>query len=391
MRLRRMSAPRTFVTLAAALGILLAPTLTAGTARAATEPDPPGKPITVMTRNLYLGADLDELVKAVAGISDPLQAFMTLGRETFKTRQVVDRTDFPLRSQLLAAEIAATNPDLVGLQEVALWRSGQLQPQLVGVPNATDVDYDFLAILLDDLADAGMEYEAVSVQTEADVEAPSFEVAPGPGARDVRLTMRDVVLMKVDDGLTVVDEEVGHYSAALSVPVAGRAITFTRGWNRVDVRAGNRELRFINTHFEAFGSNFTLAQAQELLSGPADHEGTTVIACDCNTNPLSDRLSGGVEHRAPYQAIVGDGFTDGWLQWRPAAEGLTSGLNETVDEPTPTFENRIDFVFTRTADGDPLSVDRGTIVGADQAVRDAVGIWPSDHAGVVLRLRGLPG
>ena len=389
MRVRSHSWTGRIAVVTTALGLVLAPTPT--TAAPAPDTAPPGKPITVMTRNLYLGADIDAPVRAVVGITDPTLAFLTLGRATYRARRIVDRTNFPLRSELLAAEIAANRPDLVGLQEVALWRSGPLEPTQVAVPNASTVDYDFLAILLADLADAGVDYRAVSVQQEADVEAPSFETFPGPGARDIRLTMRDVVLMRVDDGLTLLDEGVGHYDAALTVPVAGRTLRFTRGYNRVDVRAGSQELRFVNTHFEAFGSNFALAQARELITGPAGHDGTTVIACDCNTNPLDGRVSGGVEHRAPYEYIVGQGFTDQWLTWRPADQGLTSGLNETVDEPTPSFTNRIDFIFARTAGGEPLTVDRGGIVGADQTVRDSAGIWPSDHAGVVLRLRGFTG
>lgn len=47
-------------------------------------------------------------------------------------------------------------------------------------------------------------------------------------------------------------------------------------------------------------------------------------------------------------------------------------------------------IFGRTATGAPLGVDRGEITGEDPNDRDAAsGLWPSDHAGVVLRLRGL--
>ncbi len=46
-------------------------------------------------------------------------------------------------------------------------------------------------------------------------------------------------------------------------------------------------------------------------------------------------------------------------------------------------------VFGRTASGDGLRVDRGQVTGNELSDRDAAtGLWPSDHAGVVLRLRG---
>ena len=127
------------------------------------------------------------------------------------TRAIVDQTAFEVRSRLLADEIARTEPDLVGLQEVAWWRHGGLQLMQVGVRNATETDYDFLQILMDDLAAVGAHYVPVSIAPRADVEGPSFTGSPfngtmGADARDVRLTMRDVVLMHVEDGLSVTGE-----------------------------------------------------------------------------------------------------------------------------------------------------------------------------------------
>ena len=76
---------------------------------------------------------------------------LALGQANHELREIVDRTDFPTRSRLLAAEIAAARPDLIALQEVALWRQGPIELDQLGRPNATDVDYDFLATLLADL------------------------------------------------------------------------------------------------------------------------------------------------------------------------------------------------------------------------------------------------
>ena len=60
-----------------------------------------------------------------------------------------------------------------------------------------------------------------------------------------------------------------------------------------------------------------------------------------------------------------------------------------MDATAAGFDHRIDLVLARTAAGG-AAVDRGTVTGNDVADRDpATGLWPSDHAGVVLRLRGL--
>jgi hypothetical protein len=61
-----------------------------------------------------------------------------------------------------------------------------------------------------------------------------------------------------------------------------------------------------------------------------------------------------------------------------------------VNDPTAAgFDHRIDMVFARTQAGDALAVDRGEVTGTDLADRDPeTGLWPSDHGGVMLRLRG---
>jgi hypothetical protein len=105
-----------------------------------------------------------------------------------------------------------------------------------------------------------------------------------------------------------------------------------------------------------------------------------------------------VPHKAPYDLITGaGGYTDLWKDsGRPADlpgfdGGDTAGLNERVNEAAPgSWTHRIDMVFGRTADGDELATDRGRVTGRDGDPRDpATGLWPSDHAGVLMRVRGL--
>ena len=86
---------------------------------------PPAKPVTVMTRNLYLGADINRPVAAAlaaqAAGGTAQQILVALANATHVTRAIVDDTDFTVRADLLADEIAATEPDLIGLQEVTWW------------------------------------------------------------------------------------------------------------------------------------------------------------------------------------------------------------------------------------------------------------------------------
>lgn len=383
--------------LAATASAAIALPMAVASAQASPSPAPPGKPITVMTRNIYLGADIDRPVRAAllaqAQGKSTQEVVAALAVATDYTRGIVDQTSFPVRSRLLAREIATAKPELVGLQEVALWRSGPLELDKVGVPNATTVDYDFLAILLADLRAAGTPYDAVVVGKRADVESPSFTPTMGR-PRDVRLTMRDVILKRATNSVKVTGEHDQLFTHNLKVAISGVTMDFSRGYQWVDVRAGNTSFRFVNTHLEAFSSDLALAQAQQAVTEATAPGSTTVFVCDCNSDPLLDAVKpqDHVPHKAPYDFITGPGgYTDQWLEWAPAEEGWTSGLSELVNDPTAAgFDHRIDMVFSHTADGRALDVDQGEITGNEVGDRDpATGLWPSDHAGVVLRLRGL--
>jgi hypothetical protein len=162
---------------------------------------------------------------------------------------------------------------------------------------------------------------------------------------------------------------------------------------------GAKTFRFVNTHLESQFSFLALAQAQELLAGPANVAGPVVIVCDCNSDPLDDRVKPGdpTPHSAPYEYLTGvGGFSDEWLEFSPVPEelwtspeqGWTSGFSESVDDDdTASIDHRIDLILARGSDGQPMPADHGVIVGIDDANRSAAGLWPSDHAGVVLRLR----
>jgi hypothetical protein len=360
-----------------------------------------GRPVKVMTRNLYLGANLNGPVRAALSAPTPGAALVAFGNANAKLWQTVVATNFPARAKLLAAEIDERRPHLIGLQEVAMWRSGPVElPNPNGslgnfaLPNATQVDYDFLAGLLTELRAVGQRYEVVATTIEADVEGPAFLGAPGlPGYTpldDHRLTMRDVILRRSKGDIDVFGSGTGNYSnaATFSVTLGGRQFKFTRGYNWADVQVKKRAFRFINTHLESELSGYALAQAFELMSGPAQTDQPVVLACDCNSDPLNHTIKPGdtVPHAAPYELITGPfHFTDEWLLVHTAAQGWTSGLSETVDDDDLSdIDHRIDMVFGRRPDGSAIPADRGWITG--DSARTPQGLWASDHMGVVMRL-----
>ena len=67
-------------------------------------------PVTVMTRNIYLGGNINRPIRAALDRTGR-EGVLALGHANHGLREVVRRTDFTTRSKLLAEEIAATRPD----------------------------------------------------------------------------------------------------------------------------------------------------------------------------------------------------------------------------------------------------------------------------------------
>ncbi|HEX9967556.1 MAG TPA: hypothetical protein VGB06_06395, partial [Solirubrobacterales bacterium] len=226
-----------------------------------------GKVVTVMTRNLYLGADLGPAIAAKT-LSDVVTANGQI------LRQVI-ANDFPTRAEGLADEILATKPDLVGLQEVALWQTTPITPA------GTALTIDYLDLLLDELNRGPDRYEVVVVQNEFGTEVPADangieNDGPGGELADAevlgKLLMRDVILARTGGGVRTWNASGGNFETLLELPVGGEVVAVARGWTAVDARVrGSGPFRFVNTHLEAFHPLVRAAQAAELVApgGPA--------------------------------------------------------------------------------------------------------------------------
>ena len=314
------------------------------------------RPLTVMTRNLDAGTDYGPIF-AATNVSEFLLATTSVWQE-------VQASNIPERMAGIAAEIAATNPDVVSLQEVTLFRTGPLR--FDGALAASTVVYDQLASLVSALAANGLHYSVVRVLNEFDSEAPTLL------GYDVRATDRDALLARSDlpaKVLAVSNVQSALYSTLLPVPILGSTVLVLRGWISADFTSLGRTTRIIGTHLDTYAP-VASAQAVELLAGPAATSLPVIVAADFNTGP-------GVS--ATYGVLLGGGLIDTWTATKPLDPGLTWALHD--EDPsdasaTPTI--RIDLVLERglTPKGDAM-------VGATAADLTPSGLWPSDHAGVV--------
>jgi endonuclease/exonuclease/phosphatase family metal-dependent hydrolase len=329
-----------------------------------------GRDITVMTRNLYLGADLSPAIAAILS-GDPNE----IPPAVSGVWASVQATNFPKRARALADEIRDAHPDLVGLQEAVLWRSEY--PSNFAGPDATHVEYDFVETLLDELCLRGERYVVVASMTGFDVEAPRIRSFDPLEFEDVRLTDRIVILARRGGRGSDV-KTVNPRTGSFATNVAFGDVTVLYGWASVDVRLGGRSFRFVTTHLESDFEDVRLAQAAELLSGPLQTPLPVILAGDLNSNANGDGTS------TAYFNLLGAGFEDAWGTANPGAV-INTCCHDALLASTIPFAipfGRIDHILCR---GD-FDVHSTRIVGARRGDRIR-GLWPSDHAGVVVTLR----
>jgi len=329
--------------------------------------------MTVLTRNLAVGADLTPFASA------PAAQVPFLAAQTWAT---VQASNFPARAQALAREIAETRPHLVGLQEVEIVRTQLPGDAAFGgtIPAAT-VIYDFLALLLDELAARGLGYVPVAVQQNFESELPAFVSFDPLTFLDVRLTDRDVILARAD--VPVANSAGANFTAALPVSVAGTTLLFLRGWTSVEATVGGMTFRFVNTHLEAEGDAFQAAQAAELLAVLADEPLPVVLVGDFNSAADGSGTP-------TYELIASAGYTDAWSESHARAAGYTCCQAADLRNAVSTLSERIDIIFVRDgfASGSVgiLGGVHVDVLGEMPGDRTASGLWPSDHAGVVATL-----
>jgi len=307
----------------------------------------------VMTYNMYVGteyagmttSDYDALLQAVSGLILDARA-----------------SDPAARIEVIARQIADTEPHLVSLQEVATWSTGPSPAQL-------DVEFDYLQMLLDALAARGLAYAPVASLTHFSATLPSSLGV------FVRNTMGVAVIARADlapEDFWLGNVQTATWNALLQIPMPalGQALPFPRGWISADVMYRGKALRFIAAHFDR-ASAYEIAQGRELLQGPANTALPVVVAADMNADASNPA-------HATYQTyldMLRAGFMDTWSEANPGDPGFTKDL--------PTMTRRGDFVMARGR----FRVQAAALVGEEPADMTPGGLWASNHCGVVARLQ----
>lgn len=326
--------------------------------------------LTVMTRNLYFGADLGPVLAA--------PSVPALIAEVTAAYGDVLASNPAARMTRIAEEISVAKPDIVGLQEAVLWRT-RTPSVLTGSPGSEVVAFDFIQMLLDKL---GPTY-ALAVKTTG------FN-ASAPGRlsgvlSDIRLTDREAILVRTDrpaDQFKVLGTGSGTFGAFISAPIAGGAggtVNALRTFAFVDVTVSGVPIRLTTTHLEPDVAPIQVLQGNELIAALGGVPFAQIVLGDFNSKADGSGT-------ATYGNMLAAGFKDAWLD-KGVGDGFTAAQAENLLNFPSALDRRIDFVF-HNGGVETISID---VIGEDPADRIVPpGLWPSDHAGVLATLRVIP-
>jgi endonuclease/exonuclease/phosphatase family metal-dependent hydrolase len=317
--------------------------------------------MTAMTYNLFQGSELSDVVSATSATQ--------LLAAVAKDYSEVVTTNFSERAAAIAAEVQSAGPDLIGLQEAALWKTGA-PSAIYPPPPPTTVSYDLVAMLVQALNDRGLHYAPVAVTNNFTVAGPGLFQS---GFMNVQLTDRVAILARTDEALMIANVRTANFIHNTVLTTLTGPNTLTGGYASVDAAFGSRTERFVTTHLDPFDLTVGAAQANELVHGPLNTDVPVTLTCDCNATPSS----------AVYALLTGAGLKDSWSQAAGTGQpGYTCCQIPTLLDPTSTLASRIDYIFTR---GGGLRATDVEVLGADQASRSTPsGFWPSDHAGLAV-------
>jgi endonuclease/exonuclease/phosphatase family metal-dependent hydrolase len=241
--------------------------------------------VSFMSRNLFIGGDYTSLVVAPPS---------TFRAEAGKFWRHIIASDPKARMKLVAAEVARARPDVLAVQEAALWRTG---PQDGFAPNATHVAYDFLALLNHDLAARGAHYRLAVRQEDLDLEGPTDM------GIDVRVANANAIFVRQGVKVRAAHARAYRTQLAFASPTLG-PITVKRGYAEADLTVRGRNFRVVDTHLEAYSTSVRAQQAGELVGGPLRSKQPVFLIGDLNSAPNSKKPA----DRGAYNVLARAGF-----------------------------------------------------------------------------------
>jgi endonuclease/exonuclease/phosphatase family metal-dependent hydrolase len=353
---------------------------------------------TVMSRNIYLGADVGVALELIPDMPAAAQ-FMW---------DQVNKNDFSKRSIALAAEIKSYKPDVIGIQEATIWYCKKN-----AWSKKTEV-FNFTDQLLEAL---GGDY-VIASKDGTSAFNPGYSINPIPFLTMVKDPMRFQKLFgqdkaacgfQIGDALAIKKElagqviKVGNSEYENSYSIVPTLMTIYRGYTWADIKIEDVPVRFISTHLESIWDENKVPnaakQATQLISDVKETNMPLVVIGDFNSDPrdprpanaanpglqptASEECPAGSSKCSAYRLMIEAGFNDaGPDSSEPTT--YTWGMNALLTGPDPDrlksaqgmgndygFTDRLDYIFTKNG----VDVSTSQIIGFKAP-------YATDHAGV---------
>jgi endonuclease/exonuclease/phosphatase family metal-dependent hydrolase len=353
---------------------------------------------TVMSRNIYLGADVGVALDLIPDMPAAAQ-FMW---------DQVNKNDFSKRSIALAAEIQTYKPDVIGLQEATIWYCKKnAWSKKVEVFNFTDqlleaLGGSYVLANKDGKTAFNPGYSINPIPFLTMVKDPTrFQKLFGQDKAACGFQIGDALAIKKELSAQVIN--VGNTEYEASYSIVPTLMTIYRGYTWADIAIENIPVRFISTHLESIWDENKVPnaakQATQLIEDVSETNMPLVVIGDFNSDPrdprpanaanpglqptASEECPAGSSKCNAYRLMKEAGFNDAG----PDASDPTTytwGMNALLTGPDPDrlksaqgmgneygFTDRLDYIFTKNG----VDVSTSQIIGYKAP-------YATDHAGV---------
>jgi len=355
--------------------------------------------VTVMSRNIYLGADVGRALELIPNLPAAAQYMW----------DQVKQTDFSKRAKILATEIKQSSPDVIGLQEATIWYCKKY-------PWSKKVEvFNFTEQLLDALdgryelaskdgiraLNPGFSINPIPFLTKVNDEQ-TFKEVFGSSSAACGFETGDALLVKKSDNLEVI--EVGNSEYEASYSIVPTIMTIYRGYSWADIKVKGVPTRFVTTHLESLWDDNKVPnsakQAMQLVNDLSNTKMPVIVMGDFNSDPRDPRSKDQPnpgEQPIQSQACQANAITcnaylimsqAGYKDAGPDSldpKNYTWGMNALLTGADTKrlvaaksmgneygFTDRLDYIFSKNGTESVAS----EIIGAQ-------GEYGSDHAGVV--------
>ena len=385
------------------------------------------KSIAVMTRNLYLGADVGVALNLLPDFPAAAQ-FMW---------DQMKSTDFERRAEKLAQESSLLRPDVIAIQEATTWSCKK------NWFAKKKVIFDFLEIFINATKDSGVGYSLVTNGADS-TKNPSFQIPALPNLTTVKdpslfqplfgqseaacgFTIADALLVRDDLDVEVI--QLGNSEFKDYYSVVPLAMVIYRGYTWADLRIRGQNVRFVATHLESLfaddGVPHSSLQGKQLVQdlastrlplivmgdfnadlrdprspSAANAGGQPVSNTSCKTQVENPTKESALSDCNAYWTMVKAGFEDAGPD-SSQAKNFTWGAAALLNGPDSLrveaakklgnqygFTDRLDYIFYKNG----LNLARSQLVsetwpqGSSNWICKVNGLnetcLPSDHAGV---------